>query len=101
MSSTLHQQFSTASAQNKFSWLALPLLVPLALHGLRWQSVVVSRAACLTRPCNSPSPCRQPREVEVTGTHDSAERAYSMIMEIINTDGSAQPQQLISKVRQA
>ena len=42
---------------------------------------------------------RQPREIEIKGKPDSVECAYNMVMEIINSDGAAQPQALISKVR--
>ncbi|KAG1674154.1 hypothetical protein FOA52_015785 [Chlamydomonas sp. UWO 241] len=39
----------------------------------------------------------QPRRVEVTGSEDAVNRAYNMIMEIIQTDGSATTSAVITK----
>jgi hypothetical protein len=40
-----------------------------------------------------------PREIEITGAPDAVERAFGMVMEIINSDGNANTQSLIQKVR--
>ncbi len=63
---------------------------------------------------SSPSPCEflhppappprsqgQPREIEIAGKADAVERAYNMVMELINSEGAASTQAVIQKVRRS
>lgn len=47
---------------------------------------------------NQNFPEGQPREIDISGPPDSVARAHEMVMELINSEGSASTQTIIQKV---